>query len=145
MEYTFRRFRQELPNDDACLDRIMELRYGDNPQCPSCRKRTNFYRISGRRSYACQWCGHHVYPCVGTPFEKSSTPITLWFYAMYLMTATQEGVSFKELERQLGVTYKCAWRIGRRIRKLMTEKNAESNLWLNGKIGVAERFKKGKR
>ena len=117
--YTIRQFRQDFPNDDACLDKILSIRYGDNPTCPSCERETKFHRITGRRAYACQWCAHHVYPCVGTPLEKSTTALSSWFYAMYLMVVTRNGVSAKELERQLGVTYKCAWRIGHKIRELM--------------------------
>ena len=49
------------------------------------------------------------YPCAGTPLEKTTRPLTSWFYAMYRMTTVRNGVSAKELERQLGVSYKCAW------------------------------------
>jgi hypothetical protein len=54
--------------------------------------------------------------------EKSSTLLHLWFYAMYLMTSTRCGISAKQLERELGVTYKTAWRMAHLIRhKLMTQ------------------------
>ena len=72
-----------------------------------------------RKAYACQECGHHIYPCAGTIFHKSRTPLTKWFLAMYLMTSTRSGVAAKELERALGVTYKCAWRMAHELRKLM--------------------------
>lgn len=144
MKYPITKFREEFPNDDACLDKIMLLKHGNEPICPGCGKETHFSRISGRRAYACQWCGHHVYPCVGTPFEKSSTPLSLWFYAMYLMTATRNGVSAKELERQLGVTYKCAWRIGHELRKLMAERN-DNNGPLSGHVEVDETYFGGRR
>jgi hypothetical protein len=52
-----------------------------------------------------------VYPCAGTIFQDSRTPLRLWFYAIYLFVATRHGVSGKELERSLGVTYKTAWRM----------------------------------
>lgn len=124
MRYTFKQFQNEYPNDDTCLDVIMASRYGNKPTCPKCGTvDTKFHRITGRRAYVCQWCGHHVYPCTKTPFEKSSTPLTLWFHAMYLMTSTRNGVSAKEIERHLGVTYKTAWRIGHELRKLMGGKN----------------------
>lgn len=44
-----------------------------------------------------------------------------WFYAIYLMGQSRNGVSAMELKRQLGVTYKCAWRMARQIRKLMKQ------------------------
>src|SRR6266699_89819 len=55
----------------------------------------------------------------GTIFHKSRTNLTKWFFAMYLMTSTRHGVAAKEIARQLGVTYKCAWRICHELRKLM--------------------------
>ena len=144
MKYTFKQFQADFPDDNACLDRIMLLRYGGHPICPKCDKETKYHRITGRRQYACQFCGHHVAPCAGTVFEKSRTHLTLWFHAMYLMTATRNGVAAKELERQLGVTYKCAWRVGHQIRKLMAERN-DKEPPLIGHIEVDETFVGGKR
>lgn len=123
--YTFYQFQQDFPNDDACLRKVMELRYGDNPFCEECKRHTKYHRIAKRRAYVCQFCGAHVYPCVGTSFEKSTTPLRKWFYAMYLFTVDRHGVSVKELERQLGVTYKCAWRIAYELRKLMGKLDIE--------------------
>ena len=124
--YTFLQFQADYPDSDACLAKIMEVRYGPRPFCHECKRRSKFHRIGKRRAYACQFCGHHVYPCVGTPFEKSTTPLYKWFFAMYLFTTTRHGVAAKELERQLGVTYKCAWRIAHQIRNLMAGLDASA-------------------
>ena len=142
-KYTISQFRKEFPNDDACLDRIFKIRYGDNPTCSECEREGKFYRVKNRRSYACQWCGHQVYPCAGTPLEKSTTALTSWFYAMYLFVVTRNGVSAKELERQLGVTYKCAWRIGHKIRELMDLLGMERQM--SGHVEVDESYIGGKR
>ena len=138
--YTLQDFQDEYPDDAACLDRIMDLRYGDAPTCGECKRKTKYHRIAKRRAYACQFCGAHVYPCVGTPFEKSRTPLTKWFYAMCLFTTTRHGVAAKELERQLGVTYKCAWRIGHKIRKHMAIAEPTA---LYGEVEVDETYKLG--
>jgi transposase len=53
---------------------------------------------------------------VDTPFHRSRTPLQKWYYAMFLYTTTRNGVAAKELQRQLGVTYKTAWRIAHQIR-----------------------------
>ena len=143
MKYTFQQFKKEYPNDDACLDAILLMRYGSEPVCPGCGVvPAKLHKMSERRAYACQDCGHHVYPCVGTPFEKSSTKLTLWFHAMYLMTATRNGVSAKELERQLGVTYKTAWRIGHELRKLMGAPATDEPL--SGHVELDEAYVGGK-
>jgi transposase len=121
-KYTFKTFQAQYKDDDACLDAILARRYGAVEACPHCGVLGKLTRIQGRRAYACKE-GCHTYPCAGTVFEHSSTPLTLWFHAMYLMTATRNGVSAKELQRQLGVTYKCAWRIGHQLRELMAARD----------------------
>jgi transposase-like protein len=119
-KYTKAQFDREYPDDAACLRTIMEMRHGGaDIKCPACDKQSKFHLMAKRRGFSCQWCGHHIFPCVGTVFEKSRTPLTKWFYAMYLFTASRHGVPARELERQLGVTYKCAWRIAHELRKLM--------------------------
>jgi transposase-like protein len=87
-------------------------------------------------------CGHHIYPCAGTPFERTRTPLQLWFYAIYLFTTTRHGVPAKELQRQLGVTYKTAWRIGHEIRKFMGIVDGDNDL--SGTVEMDETFVGGK-
>lgn len=135
---TILEFFQQFPTDEACLDHIMKVRYSTKSACPKCERDTNWSRVSSQRAYACQWCGHHVYPCVGTPFEASRTPLRLWFYAIYLFTQTRSGVSAKELQRQLGVTYKCAWRMGHEIRKHMGFVDGDTPL--NGDVEIDETY-----
>ena len=120
-KYTFKQFQAEYPNDAACLAKLMEVNYGGTEIiCPGCGgDRAKFHPMNKRRAFACQECGHHIYPAAGTIFHKSPTPLTKWFFAMYLITSTRHGVAAKELERQLGVTYKCAWRMAHELRKLM--------------------------
>lgn len=81
--------------------------------------------------------------CVGTPFAKSRTPLQLWFYAIYLFTSTRHGVSAKELQRQLGVTYKTAWRMGHEIREHMADVDGEEPL--SGHVEADEAYVGGKR
>lgn len=120
----------------------MELRHGARPRCRECERETKHHRIAKRRAYACQFCGAHVYPCVGTPFEKSRTPLRDWFFAMYLSATTRHGISAKELERRLGVTYKTAWRMAHELRKLMAGMDATD---LFGEVEADETHVGGKR
>lgn len=122
MKFPFREFQQQYGTEDACLDKVFTMQYGAQPHCPKCNRKSHFRRVRGRKCYACTHCSHHLYPLVGTAFERSSTPLTVWFHAIYLITASRNGVSAKELERQLGVTYKTAWRMGHRIRTMMVSK-----------------------
>ncbi len=75
---------------------------------------------------------------VGTPFAKSRTDLRLWFYAIYLFTMSRHGVAAKELERTLGVTYKCAWRMAHEIRKHMAQVDGDPPL--SGDVEVDETF-----
>lgn len=117
--FTIQDFFRRFPDDDACLEHLMEVRYGKEGDCPKCQRHIKFHRLRKEPAFVCQWCGHHIHPMAGTPFERTRTPLQKWFYAMYLFTTTRNGVSAKELQRQLGVTYKTAWRIGHEIRRYM--------------------------
>lgn len=141
MKFTINEFRKRYPNDDVCLDEVFKLRYSDLKVCKECEKETKWHRVKKRRCYECQWCGYQVFPTQGSIFEKSTTPLTDWFYAIYLMTATRSGVSAKELERQLGVTYKTAWRMARQIRILMGESQTSK---LSGSVEADETYMGGK-
>jgi transposase len=142
-KFTFKQLQAQYPDDGACLDRIMQEQFGGTEfECPACATLTKFHRMSERRGYACQKCGHHIYPCVGTVFEKSRTPLTAWFFAMYLMTSTRHGVAAKELQRQIGCTYKTAWRMASEIRKLMAA--ADDHGPMDGHVEIDETFVGGK-
>jgi len=117
--YTIQDFFKQFPDDDACLDHLMMTRHGNPTECPKCGKTGHFSRLSKHPAYSCQWCGHHIHPMKGTPFENSRTPLQKWFFAMFMFTTTRNGVSAKEIQRQLGVTYKTAWRIGHKLREYM--------------------------
>src|SRR5918994_3303889 len=138
-----REFFKRFPDDAACLEHIMSVRYGLRHPCDKCLTVATFHRLAERRAYSCAACGHHVYPCAGTIFEDSRTPLQVWFYAIYLFIATRHGVSGKELQRTLGVTYKTAWRIGQKVRELMAK--AEGFEMLKGHVEVDEAYVGGRR
>ena len=136
--FTVQNFVARFPTDDACLDHLMVVRYGEVIDCPKCGKRGKFHRLRKEPAYSCAWCGHHIHPMQGTPFERTHTPLQKWFYAMYLFTTSRHGVPAKELQRQLGVTYKTAWRMGHEIRKYMG--HVDGNPPLSGHVEVDEAY-----
>lgn len=134
LRYTFNDFNRDFPTDDACLEQVKEQRFpGGITFCVKCDKPRKHYRVKGRTAYACDHCGNHVYPLAGTIFEKSSTPLRIWFHAMYLMGSTRCGISAKQIQRETGVTYKTAWRMFKQIRSLLGE---ELRLGGSGSAGV---------
>ena len=140
---TFYEFQKQFPDDEACLRRIMVERYGGTElECPKCSKYGKFYRMTKERGYVCQHCGHHLHPTAGTFMHRTRLPLHKWFFAMFLFSTSKHGVAACELQRQLGVSYKTAWRMAHEIRKYMADVDDE---WpLDGDIEVDETYVGGK-
>jgi transposase len=137
---TYTEFLRQFPDNDACLDYLKARFYPDGTTCPKCGKASRFHRIKGRSAYSCQYCGHHVYPTAGTIFHKSTTSLQLWFWAIYLIASSKCGISAKQLGREIGVTYKTAWRMLKQIRLLLDQDGGP----LSGDVEVDETFMSGK-
>lgn len=126
---TLRQFQDRFPTEESCLEHLMRVRFGDRHDCEKCgRRNAKFYRAKARRSYACEYCGHQVYPTAGTPFDRTRTPLRDWFFVMFQFVTSRNGVAAKEVERQLGVTYKTAWRMCHEIRKYMASVDGDEPL-----------------
>jgi hypothetical protein len=97
----------------------MRTRFGERLTCFKCLRGARYYRVKARRCYECEHCGYQVYPTAGTPFEKTRTSLRDWFFVMFLFCASRNGVAAKEVQRQIGVTYKTAWRMCREVRRYM--------------------------
>jgi transposase-like protein len=145
---TVREFFARFPDEETCLNHIMEVRFGMRHVCQVCGVEGTFHKLTNRRAFSCSSCGDHVYPTAGTIFMDTRTPLQVWFYAIYLFVTTRHGVSGKELERTLGVTYKTAWRMGQQIRKLMAHADGFEMLqghveadstWIGGRRPTAQR------
>lgn len=134
-------FMQMFPSDDACLDHLFKARFGADHECSRCGETGKWKKLTKMPAYTCQ-CGNHVHPMVGTPFHKSHTPLQKWFYAMYLFTTTRHGVPAKELQRQLSVNYKTAWRMGHEIRKYLALVDGDPPL--SGHVEVDETYVGGR-
>lgn len=132
LPYTLKDFQRQFPDDPTCLEWLRNYLYPDGIYCEACEAVTKHHRVKSRPSYSCDHCGHHVHPTAGTIFHKSPTPLTTWFYAVYLMASTRCGVSAKQIQRETGVTYKTAWRMFKQIRTMLDDEKA---LPLGGKQG----------
>jgi transposase len=122
MRFTITQFNERFPDNDSCLDYIFEQAYGNMPACPKCGIISpSYYRVRNRKCYECKDCGNQLHPLANTIFHKSSSSLHDWFYVIYLFSVAKNGVSAKEVERHLGVTYKTAWRIAKQVRALMQQ------------------------
>ena len=135
-KYTINDFNEQFPNDHACLEWLKTYLYPDGIFCKPCGKVTSHSRLPKLPAYSCNRCGSHTHPMAGTIFERSRTPLKIWFYAMFLMSATRCGISAKQIQRETGVTYKTAWRMFRQIRSLLKE----SPQPMSGEVEIDETY-----
>ncbi len=139
-KFTFKDFLKRYLNDDACLKEIYNNRYQQGVKCVKCKKLRPYYLLKRRTTFSCGFCATQLSPLTGTIFEKSAVSLRLWFYAMFLMVKTRSGISAKQLERELGVSYKTAHRMFKMIRKLMDQDGS----MLNGIVEIDETFVGGR-
>jgi transposase len=139
--YSLMEFVKAFPDDAACLDWLWRTRFspdGEHAFCAKCKQDRVFkrYATAQRRfSWTCTGCGKHVSATAGTIYEGSATSLHLWFYAGYMLTSTRCGISAKQLEREIGVTYKTAWRMLNKLRNIAM---ADDTGTLSGDVEVDE-------
>jgi transposase len=118
-------FTSRFPNDNACLEEIRKWHFSGGIYCRHCKKTTRHYKLAGRPVYSCKFCRSQTSPLANTIFAKTTTPLRLWFYAFFIMTHTRANISIKNLQRELGVTYKTAWRMYDKILLLMEQNHGD--------------------
>lgn len=111
-------------DDEAARKHLEAIRWPNGPVCPHCGgiERNSLLNGSSHRSglYFCGDCRTQFTVTVGTVFERSKIPLHKWVLATHLLCASKKGMSSKQIERMLGVTYKTAWFMTHRIREAMT-------------------------
>jgi transposase-like protein len=118
---------QRFANEEACIKHLERIRWPDGPRCPRCGgDRISKFEAEGKTGknrylYECMPCSYQYSITVGTIFHDSHMSLTRWFIAIYLICSAKKGISAKELQRQLSVTYKTAWYMAHRIRLAMQE------------------------
>lgn len=133
--------RAWFPGDEACLDYLDWLRWPLGFCCPHCGLDTAGRDGPGR--YRCHGCWRRVSVTAGTIFDKTRTPMTLWFEAAWLATAGKVGISAAHLQRVLPISsYQTAWTMLAKLRQVMSTSESEP---LNGRGEVDETFIGGPR
>lgn len=111
-------------NTDKAREYLEHIRWPHGPVCPHCGGTEGAYPLSGKAHrpglYKCKDCREQFTVTVGTVFERSKIALNVWLQAVYLLCSSKKGMSAKQLERMLGVTYKTAWFMAHRIREAMT-------------------------
>src|SRR5207248_2393281 len=98
---------------EAAREYLENLRWPRGPVCPHCGAVDHIYGIQSKSArpglYECGHCHEQFSVTVGAVFEDSKLPLHKWLLAAALMASSKKGVSSKQIERMLGVTYKTAW------------------------------------
>jgi transposase-like protein len=129
-------------HDEAkALAHIEASRWPDGePSCPHCGS-THVRRMGGKTQagmFLCNDCRDKFTVRTGTVMERSHVPLHKWLLATHLMAASKKGMSAKQMERMLGVTYKTAWFLCHRIREAMDGANDTGPLGGPGVIVEAD-------
>jgi transposase-like protein len=126
-----REFQEQFGTEEACREYLYKKRWPNGFICPKCGH-TERFNIKSRNRYQCKACGHQTTATAGTIMEKTRTPLTKWFAAMYLVAEDKRGLSAMALRRKIGVAYFTAWTMLRKIRFAMG--NRDEKYMLDGDI-----------
>lgn len=116
---TFLEFQIKFPNELAVIDFYITIRYPKGITCNHCGSTNVIHRHTTPKVFTCMGCHNSFSIFKGTIFEHSSTDLTKWMYAVQLFINGKKGISGCQLQRELGVTYKTAWRMLHQIRTAM--------------------------
>ena len=117
---TFFDFMTKFPTEKDVIKYFLKIRYNDVLICPHCGSKVRVqHRNDNLKLCNCHNCNNTFSPFKNTIFEKSSTDLRKWFYAIHLFLNSKKGISGLQLQREIGVTYKTAWRMLKQIRSAM--------------------------
>lgn len=133
-------FNKKFSTHEVCLDYLFRGKYKNIKKCPECGKKFSYSKVTWRNCYQCAFCSNQIYPMAGTIFQGSSADLKNWFFVIFLFSKSKNGVAAKEIERQLGVTYKCAWRMCNKVRLLL----ADDVTMLDGNVEIDKTYCCGK-
>jgi transposase-like protein len=125
-----------------CHAALVKMRWPDGFVCPRCEGRSHGY-CAPKRLFQCRACRLQTSARAGTIFHKSRTPLTKWFLAMHLMTASKNDIAALELARQLDVKWDTAWLIKQKLMEAMRQRN--SIYRLAGDIQIDDAYQGGEK
>ena len=114
-------FQRRFPDEDACATWLFAARWPTGFRCPGCAGRESWPHGGKRFTYECASCGKQTSVTAGTILHGSKLPLTVWFWASYLMSTHSNGISALQLQKQLALgSYKTAWLLAAKLRRAMT-------------------------
>jgi transposase-like protein len=119
---SMRDFQQQYGTEEQCESALFASRWPSGWRCAKCSCTRSFMTRNGsqgRQLWECLICGYQSSSIVGTLFEHTKLPLSVWFLAIYLMTQSKNAIASLELKRQLGVSYKTAWSLKHKLLQTM--------------------------
>lgn len=139
---TFLQLIKKFPTENSVIEYYLKIRYPNGVCCNHCGS-IKVYQEHGRKKvFKCNDCHNTFSPFKGTIFEKSSTDLRKWMYAIHMFLNSKKGISGLQLQREIGVTYKTAWRMLQQIRLAMG--NAENKEFFDTIVEIDETYVGGK-
>lgn len=138
----FYEFLKKFPNEKAVIKHFIKVRYKDNVICHHCQSEKVHQKKDRPKVFHCKGCDNTFSVFKDTIFEKSSTDLTKWMYAIHLFLNGKKGISGYQLQREIGVTYKTAWRMLKQIRTAMG--NGANQEFIDTVVEIDETYVGGK-
>src|SRR5216683_4945210 len=134
---TLAQFQRRFASEEACRAYLAASRWPDGYRCPRCQH-GEALELPGRLLWRCLACGYDTSVTAGTVLHRTRTPLTQWFWAVYLVTTQTPGLSALQLQRQLGIRrYETAWTRLHKLRGAMVRPGREP---LQDKVEVDETY-----
>ena len=125
-----------FPDDDACAAWLIEMRWPDGFVCPACGHEKGWALRRKAHTFECAGCRRQTSVTAGTILHASKLPLTVWFWAAYLMATHSNGISALQLQKQLGIgSYRSAWLLAHKLRASMVDPERNS---LSGLVEIDE-------
>ena len=133
---SLKEFQARFRDDEACRQYLIACRWPDGFRCAGCRQSVAF-ELARRGLWQCKACGQQTSVTAGTALHRTRLPLTVWFWAAYLVTTHTPGLSAVQLQRQLGISYETAWALLHKLRRVMVNPEREP---LRDKVEVDETY-----
>lgn len=111
---------ERFPDDEACRQHLVAIRWRDGVKCPRCECR-RVSELKSRKQWTCLECRYRFSATAGTIFHKTKIGLRKWFIAIYIVLNAKKGISSLEVKRQLKISQECCWHMVHRIREAMRE------------------------
>jgi len=136
-------YRRLFSTEEDAINYYLKIRYKGVITCPHCENTVNIYRYKNlQKQFHCYKCKSPFSPLHDTIFWRSHVEIRDWFFVIMSFLNDIRGVSAKNIQRDLGVSYPTAFRMLHKIREAMS--NEEMKKTFQGIVEVDETYVGGK-